>query len=98
MKIGGFIMGWILGGSALILLGLVGIYFMVYKYDRDKFELNHIDSPSTDSIIVSIVFFIGILLIAVFFEKLPIWLARSILFLVCLIPILIGVMVILEEI
>ncbi|MGE6488998.1 hypothetical protein [Paenisporosarcina sp. NPDC076898] len=91
-------MGWILGGIALILIGLIGIYFMVYKYNRDKFELNYIDSPSTDSIIVSIVLFIGILLIAVFFEKLPIWIARSILFLVCLFPILIGVMVILEEI
>lgn len=91
-------MAWILGGVAFILLGLVGIYFMVYKYNRDKFELNYISSPSTDSIIVSIVFFIGILLIAIFFEKLPIWLARSILFLVCLLPILIGVMIILEEI
>lgn len=91
-------MAWILGGVALILLGLVGIYFMVYKYNRDKFELNNFDSPSTDSIIVSIVFFICILLIAIFFEKLPIWLARSILFLVCLLPILIGVMIILEEI
>ncbi|EPD50649.1 hypothetical protein HMPREF1210_02619 [Paenisporosarcina sp. HGH0030] len=91
-------MAWILGGMALILLGLVGIYFWVYKYDRDKVELNHIDSPTTDSIIVSILFFIGVILIAVFFEKLPIWLARSILFLVCLLPILIGVMIILEEI
>lgn len=91
-------MAWILGGIALILLGLVGIYFLVYKYDRDKFELNHIDSPTTDSIIVSVIFLIAIILIAVFFEKLPIWLARSILFLVCLLPILIGVMIILEEI
>ncbi|WP_342543098.1 hypothetical protein MHH33_04885 [Paenisporosarcina sp. FSL H8-0542] len=91
-------MAWILGGMALILLGLVGIYFWVYKYDRDKVNLNYIDSPTSDSIIVSILFFIGVILIAVFFEKLPIWLARSILFLVCLLPILIGVMIILEEI
>lgn len=91
-------MAWILGGMALILLGLVGIYFWVYKYDRDKVDLNYIDFPTSDSIIASILFFIGVILIAVFFEKLPIWLARSILFLVCLLPILIGVMIILEEI
>lgn len=91
-------MAWVLGGMALILLGLVGIYFGVYKYDRDKVDLNHIDSPTSDSIIISILFLIGVILIAVFFEKLPIWLARSILFLFCLLPILIGVMIILEEI
>ncbi len=52
----------ILLGIVIIGLGLVGIYYMVYKYDRDKFKLRFIDSPSTDSIIFSILFLLELFL------------------------------------
>lgn len=90
-------MGWILAGIAFILFGFVGIYYLVYKYDREKFEIPSTSGHSTDSILFSLLSIIALIVIAIFFEKLPIWLAKSILFLVCLFPIVIGVMLIVQE-
>jgi len=89
---------WIALGSGLILLGLVGIYLLIYKFDRKKLDFNYIDSPSFDGIISIFLFFIVIILIALFHEKLPNWFIRMVLFIVCLLPILLGVFLITDEI
>ena len=89
---------WIALGSGLILLGLVGIYLLIYKFDRKKLDFNYFDSPSFDGIISIFLFFIVIILIALFHEKLPNWFIRMVLFIVCLLPILLGVFLITDEI
>ena len=89
---------WIVLGIGLILLGLVGIYFLLFKFDRKKLDFTYMDSPSFDGIISILLFFIVIILIALFHEKLPNWFIRIFLFIVCLLPILLGVFLMIDEI
>lgn len=89
---------WIVLGMSLILVGFIGIYFLIVKFDRKKLDLNHIGTPSFDGIISILLFFIVIILIALFHEKLPNWFIRMFLFIVCLLPILLGVFLITDEI
>lgn len=89
---------WIVLGMSLILVGFIGIYFLIFKFDRKKLDVNHIDTPSFDGIISILLFFIVIILIALFHEKLPNWFIRLVLFIVCLLPILLGVFLITDEI
>ena len=89
---------WIVLGMSLILVGLIGIYFLIFKFDRKKIDVSHIESPSFDGIFSILLFFIVIILIALFHEKLPNWFIRLVLLIVCLLPILLGVFFITDEI
>ncbi len=89
---------WIVIGIGLILVGFIGIYFLIFRFDRKKLDVNHIDTPSFDGIISFLLFFIVIILIALFHEKLPNWFIRLVLLIVCLLPILLGVFLITDEI
>ena len=60
---------WIVLGIGLILLGLVGIYFLLFKFDRKKLDFTYMDSPSFDGIISILLFFFVIILISLFHEK-----------------------------
>lgn len=96
--IGGYNMIWIVLGMSLILVGFIGIYYLIFKFDRKKLDVNYIDTPSFDGIFSILLFFIVIILIALFHEKLPNWFIRSVLLIVCLLPILLGVFLIIDEI
>ncbi len=82
---------------SLILVGFIRIYFLTFKFDRKKLDKNHIDTPTFDGIISILLFFSVIILIALFHEKLPNWFIRMVLFIVCLLPILLGVFIITDE-
>lgn len=89
---------WIFIGIGLILVGFIGIYFLLFKFDRKKLDVNQIDTPSFDGVFSILLFFIVIILIALFHEKLPNWFIRVFLFIVCLLSILLGVFLIIDEI
>ena len=84
--------------KSLILVGFIGIYFLLFKFDRKKLDMNHIDTSSFDGIFSFLLFLIVINLIALFHEKLPNWFIRLVLFIVCHLPILLGVFLITDEI
>ena len=90
-------MVWIILGIVLIGFGVAGIYYGVYRYDRSKLNLDYMPTPTSDSIVISILMVAGIIVIAILFDKLPAWLARILFFLICLVSIAVGIALIMEE-
>jgi hypothetical protein len=81
----------------LIIFGIICIYYILFKFDEKKLrDVDFTPSTSQESIIATIIIFLVGLIFSILIGVLPTWFAKIIFFILALIPILIGVMMILQ--
>lgn len=88
---------YIIGGILFIILGIVGIYYVFFRFDKTKLKkMDFTPHSSQDSFLFFLFLLVFGIVLSILFETLPSWFAKIVLILLSLIPILIGVMVILQ--